>query len=157
MFGLERLKALRKKFGSPGVVDQETGEIVQDEFGRELVDPTPMAPPIGYKKQPSMVEMVRNMVRSEHLAREAAMMGKETFEQADDFDIPDDPLDPSTPYENEFDPPVRELVKVGQEEVKRKEAEKKAASSRKSPKKVEDSEPPAGDGDQTDLEDFTNK
>lgn len=123
--------------------DPDTGVMVQDEYGREILDPTPMAPPIGYKKQPSMIEMVRNMVRSEHVKRAAEEAGMETFEEADDFDIPDDPIDPSTPYENDFDPPVRELVKVGKEEVEKK---KKAPPRKSEPEKVEESEPPSGDG-----------
>lgn len=48
------------------------------------------------------------MVRSERLAQEAMAAGYETFEESDDFDIPDDPLDPATPYENEFEPSLQE-------------------------------------------------
>lgn len=78
-----------------------------DARGRELPDPTPIAPPIGYKRAPSLAEQIREMVRSERLAQEAAAMGYETFEEADDFDVGD--LDPTSPYENDFDPPVSEL------------------------------------------------
>lgn len=74
-----------------------------DAEGRELPDPTPMAPPIGFKKQPSMVEMIRNMVRSEELRRAAEAQGQESFDEADDFEVGDD-VDPSTPYEAEFEP-----------------------------------------------------
>lgn len=77
-----------------------------DEKGHEVVDSTPMAPPIGYKKQPTMVDHIRNMVRSEQLRREAEEAGAETFAESDDFNIPDDPIDPSTPYEEVFEPPV---------------------------------------------------
>lgn len=83
-----------------------------DKNGHEVVDNTPMAPPLGYKKQPTMVEHIRNMVRSEMLRREVAKAGAETFEEADDFDIADDPIDPSTPYEEVFDPPVAPDGKV---------------------------------------------
>lgn len=75
-----------------------------NEKGREILDPTPMAPPVGYKRQPSLSEQIREMVRSERLAMEAASAGFETLEEADDFDIPDDPIDPRTPYEAHFDP-----------------------------------------------------
>lgn len=73
-------------------------------------DPTPMQPPLGYKRQPSMVEHIRNMVRSEHLRLAAEQSGAETFEEADDFDIDDDLPEPSSAYEFEenFEPPVRQ-------------------------------------------------
>lgn len=73
--------------------------------GREVVDGRPMAPPVGYKRSPSLMEQVRAMVRSEHLAREVARAGAETFEEANDFDVGDD-YDPSSPYEEYFDPPA---------------------------------------------------
>lgn len=74
----------------------------------ETPDPTPMAPPIGYKKQPSMVDHIRQMVRSEQLRAHADSLGMETFEEADDFDVGDD-YEPNSPYENDFEPPVRSL------------------------------------------------
>ena len=112
-----RLDRLREKFGRPGrealTVDGELRP-VQDEFGRELLDSTPMAPPVGHKKQPSMVELVREMVKSEHLRRAALESGHETFEEADDFDVGDEDDMPSSPHENEFDPPVSELLREGE-------------------------------------------
>lgn len=73
-----------------------------DDEGREVMDPTPMAPPIGYNPQPSMIEHIRNMVRRE-LSQYAQESGAETFEEADDFDVGDD-FDPSSPYEEVFEP-----------------------------------------------------
>lgn len=69
----------------------------------ETPDPVPMAPPIGYNPQPSLFEQVRAMVQSEHLRREAEAAGYESFEEADDFEIDDDPVDPTIPYEEKFD------------------------------------------------------
>lgn len=74
-----------------------------DERGRERPDPIPMAPPVGYQRQPSITERIREMVRSEHLRLAALQAGQETFEEADDFDTGED-LDPHTPYEEVFDP-----------------------------------------------------
>lgn len=74
------------------------------ESGYEVVDPTPVEPPIGYFKQPSMVEHIRAMIRAEELRKEAEAAGLETFEEADDFEIGDD-YDPTSPYEESFDPP----------------------------------------------------
>lgn len=95
-------------------------------FGAEIPDPTPLAPPVGYKRQPTMVEHIRNMVRSERLRQEAEAAGMDTFEESEDFDVGDDEDDPHTPYENDFDPPIdviREAV----------EADKAAKASTPSP------------------------
>lgn len=75
-----------------------------DSHGREIPDPMPLAPPIGYKRQPTLAEQIKSMVRSEQLAREAASQGYETFDEADDFDV-EDGFDPQSPYEENFDPP----------------------------------------------------
>lgn len=83
---------------------ERTQDIFLDTAGREIPDPTPMAPPVGYKKQPSMVDHIRSMVRSELLRQSVAAEGLETFEEAEDFDVGDD-YDPTTPYEAVFDPP----------------------------------------------------
>lgn len=69
-----------------------------DLFGREFPDPTPMSPPVGYVKQDSLAEQIRRVVRSEKLAMEAEAAGYESFEEADDFDVEDDPL-PMSAYE----------------------------------------------------------
>lgn len=91
-------------------VDKETGELVTpylDESGREVVSSTPVAPPIGYVKQPSLYEQMRAMVRQE-LSAAAEAAGAESFEEADDFDVGD--FDPTSPFEEVFDPtPVSEL------------------------------------------------
>lgn len=106
------------------IIDRETGEIetydpvktdaylrsyglrpvMLDDNGHEILDPTPMAPPVGFKPQPSMVEIVRQQIASDRLAQEAEELGLETFDEANDFDVDDD-FDPSTPYEEMFDPP----------------------------------------------------
>ncbi|MEM2002569.1 MAG: hypothetical protein QXT77_08000 [Candidatus Methanomethylicaceae archaeon] len=79
-----------------------------DERGREVVSSVPVAPPVGYQRQPSMVEIIRAQIRSERLAMEAAAAGYETFEEADDFEIEGefDPMDETTPYEAVFEPPA---------------------------------------------------
>lgn len=75
-----------------------------NEKGQEILDPTPMAPPVGFIKQPSMIENIRNMVRSEYLRQATEKAGAESFEEADDFEV--DEFDPSSPYEEIFDPPI---------------------------------------------------
>lgn len=73
--------------------------------GREYPDPTPMAPPIGFIKQPTLAETMRQMILSDNLKRAARESGAETFEEADDFEVGDD-YDPSSPYEEQFEPPA---------------------------------------------------
>lgn len=77
-----------------------------NEKGEELLDPTPIQLPVGYKKQVPLNERIRSMVREE-ASRWAAENGNETFEEADDFNIADDPIEPSSPWEEDFDPEVK--------------------------------------------------
>lgn len=90
--------------------------------GTPVLDPTPIAPPIGYKKTPSMVEIVRDMVRGERLRQEALAGGHETFEESEDFDVWDEPEQLRSPFENQHDPDLRELLSAGQIEQQRKQA-----------------------------------
>lgn len=85
-----------------------------DDLGREIPDPRPMQPPIGYKKQPSMFELIREATARE-VALYAAGREPETFEEADDFDVDDD-VDPHSPWENDFDPPWSEVKQAIQAE-----------------------------------------
>lgn len=71
--------------------------------GMEVPSSIPMAPPVGYTRQPTLAERIRQMVRSEHVRLAAIQAGQETFEEADDFDVGDD-YDPASPYEETFDP-----------------------------------------------------
>lgn len=110
-------------------IDRETGEVIDVELeqarldprqlamdihpkgkplspgGLEVPDPTPMAPPVGYVQHVPLAEQIRAMVRSEALRQAAEAQGAETFEEADDFDVED--FDPSSPYEEVFEPPAK--------------------------------------------------
>jgi len=97
---MERFKdRLKRAF----IREPRVSEVRHDEYGRSTNSGIPMAPPVGYVQQPSMIEIVRQQIRSEHLRLQALQAGMETFEEADDFDVEDD-FDPSTPYEETFDP-----------------------------------------------------
>lgn len=72
--------------------------------GKEYPDPVPAAPPVGYQDPPDLMTTIRRMVHSELFNQAFADAGMETFEEADDFDIDDDPMDPLTDYERVFDP-----------------------------------------------------
>lgn len=77
-----------------------------DASGKELPDPTPLAPPVGMSSGPSLADFVQRMIRME-AARAAELAGYENFDEAEDFDVDDDVPDPLTPYEEYFDPRVK--------------------------------------------------
>jgi len=81
-----------------------------DKRGREIPDPTPMAPPIGYKKQPTIAERIRSMVQSEMLQRDLAAAGAETFDEANDFDEPGE--GPTSIYEFDEDAELEQHLAV---------------------------------------------
>lgn len=75
-----------------------------DENGREILNPTPMQPPLGYKKTLSLSEQIRQQVRAfKHMEDNEP----ETEEEADDFEIEDDPQ-PESRWENDMIPSIKE-------------------------------------------------
>lgn len=70
----------------------------------ETPDPRPISLPIGMERPETLQEKMRRLIRDEVVNSRLAEAGMETFEEADDFNIPDDPIDPATPYEENFDP-----------------------------------------------------
>lgn len=75
-----------------------------DENGKIYLDPTPIAPPLGFKRHKPLYETIREQVRAESL-RLAQASEVESFDDADDFRIGDD-FDPQSPYEYDFEPPA---------------------------------------------------
>lgn len=74
------------------------------EDGREVLNPTPMQPPLGYKKLPSIAEQIREQIAT---MRRLEDNEPETEEEADDFDIEDDPA-PESRWENDLVPSIKE-------------------------------------------------
>lgn len=87
-----------------------------DAMGRETPDPFPMEVPLHLQAGPSLSDTVRRLIQGE-LSKIADDSGYETFEEADDFDIEDDPADPHTPYEAVFDPPLPQEPDPGKTSV----------------------------------------
>lgn len=112
--------------------------------GAEVPDPTPMQPPVGYKRQPSLADQIRQMVISERLAQEAAEAGAETFDEADDFDVGDD-YDPSSPYEMDFDQASPAELRARRDAAMKEE---KPADLEPAPKKKGKAPPPPSDDDE---------
>ena len=76
------------------------GTVGINKSGEEVMDPKPMAIPTGFKKPLSIHAEMKQFIRSEvSNAAQAAQL--ETFEEADDFDIPGE--DMSSPWEEKFD------------------------------------------------------
>lgn len=84
----------------------------------ENPDPTPMEIPAGFKKPESLQEMVQRLVRRQ-VSEAADAAGFETFEESEDFEI-DDMFDPSSPYEEVFDPVLQRGITL--DEFRRNEA-----------------------------------
>lgn len=93
------------------------GRISKD--GREELDTTPVAVPAGFKRPDTLAEQVRRLVQTS-VSEWASRQGAETFEESEDFDIPDDPLDRASPYETYFDPILGKDLTV--DEFRRNEA-----------------------------------
>jgi len=89
--------------GNPPAFILEVTMAKLDSNGHEVLDPKPMALPVGYKTPEPIQSMIARLVRGE-LSRRASASGFETFEEAENFNVPDDMPDPTTPYEENFDP-----------------------------------------------------
>lgn len=98
----------------------------------ETPDPTPVAMPVNFHRPPSLQEQMRKYVRNS-LNNYATQNGKETFEEANDFDIGE--IDPASPYELEFGDQQEArfeqyVVQTQQEHKKRASLKAKAAKQR---------------------------
>lgn len=65
----------------------------------EVLDKTPIALPIGYEKPETLAELVQRMVKNQAYLQH--FQGKESYEEANDFDIDDDGEE--LPYTTKFD------------------------------------------------------
>jgi hypothetical protein len=92
---------------------------VKDRY--ETPDPTPVAAPISMRKSPSIFDHVRDMIRRE-MSEAAEAAGYESFEDADDFDVDDDPFPHSRHTLDEDELSVAELRQRLQEAEAREAA-----------------------------------
>lgn len=68
-----------------------------DKNGREVPDPTPVAIPLAYRGGETIEQKMQRFIRQQ-LSQRAAEAQHETFEEADDFDVDEDP-ELTSPYE----------------------------------------------------------
>lgn len=73
----------------------------------EFLNPTPLQPPIGHKPIPSLFDTIREQIKLHRLAE--FDMEPESEDEADDFDIADDPIDPHSPWENDHIPTLKNM------------------------------------------------
>lgn len=118
--------------------------------GREKLDTTPVAVPLKFKRPLPIAELVRKMVIRE-VSGKAAQRGAESFDEADDFDVNDDP-ELKSPYEldedqinNKFVAEVPEAKKIdGSEKIT---STKSTGGGSKPPKKKAPAPAPSEEGD----------
>lgn len=108
-----------------------------DEFGRELENVDPVEMPVKFKRPPTIHEMIAQAVRSESWKRKMESEGRETFEEANDFDVGDD-VEPDSRYEvaddSEFAFQEQQLLERAGKDL---EQEKLEREERKKVKKAE--------------------
>lgn len=80
---------------------------VLDKNGSEVHDPRPDVIDMEAERPPSLQEMVKRLVQTE---RDLVDTGIETLEDANDFDIPEDPYDPDIPMESGFEVPEEPII-----------------------------------------------
>jgi hypothetical protein len=100
-----------------------------EEGRREKVDPTPIAKPVGFVRPPTLQESIQRAMRAhfEQIARENEV---ESFEDAEDFDVDDDP-ELKSPYE------------VDEELPAWKEKDQKSAAVKHAEEKLQKLAPPS--------------
>jgi len=77
--------------------DPRDGRTIILEDGREVLNPLPCAPPIGYVESPSIMELIAQQIRAHNLLI-AGNDEVDSLEDAEDFDV-DDEFDHSSEYE----------------------------------------------------------
>lgn len=120
------VKTMREEKEDPGLVRAQL-----DDKGREIVSKVKFAAAVRMDHGDSLGERVREMIRSEKLRQEALEAGYETFDEADDFDVDDDTMDPTTPYEEVFEGDVHADARALREEREKQEKERRAEEKEK--------------------------
>lgn len=118
------------------------------EDGHEILNPTPIQPPLGYKPTLSLAEQIRQQVHAQKKLLELSL--QETEEEADDFEIEDDPQ-PVSRWENDLIPSIKETrSRLRELEAQEKlyadaEAAQKKAREVPDPRAKPSSEPAGGE------------
>jgi len=111
-----------------------------DHDGSEHVDPVPMAVPVGFRRPPTLAEQVQRLVRGE-MSRRAELEGKESFEEANDFDVDDDQIIES-PWEDRADNDERDGMVMASMGVHAPPPPKPPKNQTKAPARPPEASPP---------------
>lgn len=76
----------------------------QDKDGNEVPDGQPLEIPAGFKVPESLADQIKRLIYNPEFQDYVRGEGAETFEESEDFEIDDDMFEPSSPYEEVFDP-----------------------------------------------------
>jgi len=75
-----------------------------NDAGQEILDPDPLSLPVKFQRPLSVAQELSRLMRDPGFRAYLDDHDQESFEDADDFNIEDDPVDPATPYEDHFEP-----------------------------------------------------
>lgn len=76
-------------------------------YGGEILNPQPMAPPVGYVAEDTLEDMVRRHMQKQFNLMQADMIIEENEEDVDDYDVPDELPDLESIYTvREMEPEV---------------------------------------------------
>jgi len=76
----------------------------------EVPDPTPHSLNVKLRRPLTLQEEVARALATQRLIEGLERPGYESFEEANDFEIPDDPDDPATPWEEHYHGQIEEHV-----------------------------------------------
>lgn len=131
-------------------MEKKATDVRHNAKGEEVLDPTPMQPPLGYKRAPTLAEQIRQQVLAARL--DALNEMEETEEEADDFEVGDD-FEPYSKHENEHMPSLAQLkeqakrinenIRKANIAARKKEVEEELAKKRgeAAPPKAEEKQP----------------
>lgn len=70
--------------------------------GHEIPDPKPIEEALKLNRAPTLNEIIQASVM-QAINNQAVRLGHESIEEADNYNIPDDPIDPNIPMESGFE------------------------------------------------------
>lgn len=78
--------------------DPLDGKSVMLDDGRELPNPIPIAPPIGFRAEPSIIDLINQQIANRAILL-AGELEVDSPEDMEDFDLDDEPPEPRSVYE----------------------------------------------------------
>lgn len=112
-------------------------------YGREELDTTPKEVPLGFKRPESLEEQIKRLIQQPTFGRVVSGDAEaETFDEANDFDIEDDPADPASEHEEFYDPVLQRTMTPAEVLEPKRQAELSKRTYAKRPDKKEEKAAP---------------